>query len=290
MPLEIFQVEITSRCNLRCNFCPHSELKRPKGDMRVEDFKRVAANFRRGQRVGLYMLGEPLLHPAFFELVKITTDFGCVPEIASNSFLLTSEEYIDQVLLSGIDFLILDITRHKEDKKVVDRCRINALNTVRRACRLFDKGEVVPNIFVQIVASKKHPEVFPSNMIDFSMRYPNLIQLSRKFLDTWAGAKRELYDESEIEPPAFRLPCVEPWERCAVLQNGDVVPCCRDAHGEYPYGNLFYGTLDEIDRTSLKLKTLRMLHTSRDWSALPPPCKHCREWHIPMDRHLGEVP
>lgn len=257
--------------------------------MSVADFKKVARNFKRGQRVGLYMMGEPLLHHNFFDLVKITTDMGVIPEIATNSFLLTNEEYIDQVLLCGIDFMILDITQHKEERKVMERCRANAFNLIHRACKLHEEGEIVPAIFVQIVASRKHVEVFPSSMISLSMRYPELVQLSRKFLDTWAGTKRELYDETEVEPPRFREPCREPWERCAVLQNGDVVPCCRDAKGEYVYGNIFTQTLAEIEEKSLKLKTLRMLHLTRDWSSLPHPCKHCREWHIPMDRHIGEI-
>ena len=35
----IHQIEITSRCNLRCLYCPHSKMKRAKEDMTGEIFR-----------------------------------------------------------------------------------------------------------------------------------------------------------------------------------------------------------------------------------------------------------
>lgn len=286
--LQIFQVEVTSRCNLRCNFCPHASMTRPKRDMRVVDFEHIARNFTPGQTVGLYMMGEPLLHPDFFDLVKITMRREAIPEIASNALLLQTDDFRERVLLCGIDLLLLDISIHKEDVEIMERCVLYAEATAALACDLAKKGEVPPLIMVQIVDSKGSTQKFSSRMVNLAFNNPEVVQLSRKFLDTWAGQEKELYDRTSVKTPEVRRPCREPWNRCSVLQNGDVVPCCRDAHGQYVYGNLLTQTMEEIE-ASPALKHMRQRHITCQWDKLPEPCRSCREWHIPMDRHRGEV-
>lgn len=290
MPLEIFQVEITSRCSMACNFCPHSEMTRAKRDMPVKDFQRIAVNFHKGQRVGLYMMGDPLLHLCFTEIVWHTIHHGAIPEIATNSLALTSEDKRRAVLLSGIDLMILDISRHKERPEVMDKAIANAHATVLLACKLHKDGIQVPKILLQIVRKRGDHQEFHSAMVSKAFRYPEVVKLHSKFLDTWAGHKEELIRESHVHPPEFRTACAEPWNRVAVLQNGDVVPCCRDAFGQIVYGNLMTHSLEEIEENSPVLRKLRKLMLSHKWDELPEPCRSCREWHIPMDRLVGNLP
>jgi len=68
---EIHQIEITSRCNLKCKYCPSYKLPRPKVDMTREDFElalRWAKYFQgRGTQgeLNLAGIGESTLHPDF---------------------------------------------------------------------------------------------------------------------------------------------------------------------------------------------------------------------------------
>lgn len=71
-PLQaIHQIELTSRCNLACAYCPHPKLERPKEDMTWETFERallhVAHYVEHGKQfeVSLTGLGEGTLHPDF---------------------------------------------------------------------------------------------------------------------------------------------------------------------------------------------------------------------------------
>lgn len=73
---DIHQIEITTRCNLRCHYCPHyPELPRLKVDMLRETWVRaleVVASFcRRGTQTELSLtgIGESLLHPDFVKMV-----------------------------------------------------------------------------------------------------------------------------------------------------------------------------------------------------------------------------
>lgn len=73
--LEIHQIELTSRCNLRCRYCPSPKLPRPKIDMTDDIFEAALDLVRFYCRMGtqtelsLTGIGEPLLHPKFIDMV-----------------------------------------------------------------------------------------------------------------------------------------------------------------------------------------------------------------------------
>lgn len=69
---QIHQVELTSRCNLRCQYCVHRNMPRPKMDMTLETFERVlylVAGFPDQHELNLCGIGESTLHPQFCEFV-----------------------------------------------------------------------------------------------------------------------------------------------------------------------------------------------------------------------------
>src|SRR4030066_1012334 len=73
---DIHQIELTTRCNLKCKCCPHyPELPRPKEDMTWETFEAslelVDFYVRQGTQTELSLtgIGESLLHPRFVEMV-----------------------------------------------------------------------------------------------------------------------------------------------------------------------------------------------------------------------------
>ena len=78
---EIHQIELTTRCNLRCAYCPHyPELPRKKEDMTWETFEAslelIAHYCRQGTQTELSLtgIGEAVLHPRFLEMVAKARD------------------------------------------------------------------------------------------------------------------------------------------------------------------------------------------------------------------------
>lgn len=78
---DVHQLELTTRCNLRCHYCPHyPELPRKKEDMSWEVFTAaldlVRHYVRQGTQTELSLtgIGESLLHPRFVEMVAVSRE------------------------------------------------------------------------------------------------------------------------------------------------------------------------------------------------------------------------
>jgi MoaA/NifB/PqqE/SkfB family radical SAM enzyme len=89
--LDWIQVEVTSHCNAECRYCPHAVYKQSRQDshIAIETFKKLIPAFRRTRLVYLQGWGEPLLHPRFFEMVRIARECGCQVGTTTNGLLCT---------------------------------------------------------------------------------------------------------------------------------------------------------------------------------------------------------
>lgn len=86
------EIELTNRCNLACIQCLRSQGLKPYelGDMRMEDYQHILAQFPRALSVCLNGFGEPLMHPRFLDIVAYTRARlpGTKITIYSNGMLL----------------------------------------------------------------------------------------------------------------------------------------------------------------------------------------------------------
>ena len=91
----IHQVELSSRCNLRCQYCPHPKMKRAKQDMDWPTFRRTIALAKHlgGPELSLTGMGEAMLHPDFCEMARYARNE--LPDmwflLATNGICLTKD-------------------------------------------------------------------------------------------------------------------------------------------------------------------------------------------------------
>ncbi|HEX8962539.1 MAG TPA: radical SAM protein [Rhodocyclaceae bacterium] len=94
-PLPRFvQIEPVGECNLRCRMCPieHRRDGRPWGPPAFMDFavfKRLVDGFPGMEELQLQGLGEPMMHPRFFDMVRYAAGRGARVSTNSNLTLLT---------------------------------------------------------------------------------------------------------------------------------------------------------------------------------------------------------
>jgi MoaA/NifB/PqqE/SkfB family radical SAM enzyme len=109
-PFEAFQIEVTSRCNLKCVMCPVTVLadRWPARDLAWETFERIANDFGRTKWVHLQGWGEPLLHRRIFDMIAAAKRAGCRVGFTTNGTRLTRDAG-ERLLDLGLDVLAVSI-------------------------------------------------------------------------------------------------------------------------------------------------------------------------------------
>ena len=109
-PKDWIQIEVTSRCNAGCTYCPRTVFKDFWQDrtLSMELFERIAPAFRRTGLVYLQGWGEPFLHPEVLTMARIAKNAGCSIGTTTNGMLL-KDRLIEQVVGCGLDVLAFSL-------------------------------------------------------------------------------------------------------------------------------------------------------------------------------------
>ena len=231
------------------------------------------------KKVGLHLMGEPLLYPKIVDAIWYLRKRGIAPELATNGTVM-SRVMAEDLIMAGLETIWFSVD--SSNKELYESIRVGAKfeNVVRNVLTFLEVNELQGspvNAYVQKIGPVTN-EDDNNKFIEMWGDYARV-----KFMDSWAGTMNL---DKIASPPSHRFPCEEPWKRVAVLVNGDVVPCCRDWNGKYVYGNLQKASLEEI-WYGPKIELLRQDILSESYSLEP--CGSCNEWYIPMDRELVYV-
>ena len=109
-PFDCVQVEVSSRCAGRCCYCPRHVWRRdwqPR-EMTMETFRRLWPLMRRAARVHLQGWGEPLDHPAFFEMASLARRAGCQVSTTTCG-LAVDPAMATRLVQSGLDIVAFSL-------------------------------------------------------------------------------------------------------------------------------------------------------------------------------------
>lgn len=108
----IHQIEITSRCNLRCKYCTHPKMPRVKQDIDEATYTRalrvasmLAADYPRiATELNLAGIGESTMHPDFVRFVWLARERmpASVQLILATNGLLMTQDLADAIAPTGI--------------------------------------------------------------------------------------------------------------------------------------------------------------------------------------------
>lgn len=84
-------VELTSKCNFHCDFCPSDSLRRPVGFMSLELAKKIydeVAEKKLVPYINLHLMGEPTLHPELPEILTYGSSVNLKTSLVTNGSTL----------------------------------------------------------------------------------------------------------------------------------------------------------------------------------------------------------
>lgn len=239
-------LEITDVCNLNCSFCRGTT--REKGFLSVDRFRLAAEKLRPfTEYLYLHLMGEPLLHPQLDEILSVCARLGFKVVITTNGTLLPQKA----VLLAAAPALYkISVSLHSYEgsggqpgepleRYVSDVCEAVkplAQRGVIVALRLWNGGgaDMLNDEILRLLRAQ-----FPGEWREHRTGHtlsPNVyMEYGDKFdwPDLTAGERDVRF-------------CMGLRDQIGVLYDGTVVPCCLDADGAVPLGNLFTEDLGEI--------------------------------------------
>lgn len=244
MSLKKAYVEITNRCNLNCSFCHGT--KREKRFLPPEDFRLFAEKIRpHTEYIYLHVLGEPLLHPQLGEILDICRELGFKVTVTTNGTLFREK---GEVLLRAPALYKVSISLHSFEAN--DRSSVLE-DYMTSVCSFASKAASRGVICVMRLWNNGGEDKLNSDISALlSDRFPGPYKESRSGITLSKNVYLEYGDRFDwpdlSAPEAGTAFCMGLRDQIGVLCDGTVVPCCLDAEGDIPLGDLYTQTLDEI--------------------------------------------
>ena len=239
VPTDVY-LEVTNYCNLSCFMCPNKSLKRKRGFMSWELFKKIVDECSEieGKGIDFYLhhQGEPLLDPLLVKRIKYIKSKCKKSHVtfSTNGTLLTKKKS-EEILEAGLDFMVFSLD--SIDPDIYSEIRGTKLETVMKNINhLLEtrdrlKSKVAITMQMVLCDKNKHEEkIFKKMWADKKVRI--VVKYMHNFLTEGTSFITDKLSNRQL------LPCMQPFMYLMVYWNGDLGLCCWDADHYIDLGNL----------------------------------------------------
>jgi len=178
-------IELTNHCNFKCTFCPDDVMKRKRGYMDFGLIEKIFHDLKKNNLVNYVipsLMGEPLLHPRFFDFLDLAKKNNIKVHLITNGSLITSNEKLEKLFSSSIFELVLSYQTPWENMFHLRKAGNLTLDTYRET-------------LINIICKK------------FEMKASTAIELH--FLDT---AERSVRGIDFVNSPEEMLKVIQGWK------------------------------------------------------------------------------
>lgn len=289
----ILIVDPLNVCNLRCPLCPTGvgAPGRHQGRMPWETFTRAIDELAPyAYEVNLHNWGESLLHPNIFEMIAYIRDRNIATNMSTN-FNIVTDEKIDRLIASGLEYLILSIDGATQDTYAQYRVRGDIEQVFENVAKLVHRrrelGSSTPCIEWQFIVFKHNAHevdrarqkaaelgvdrfrVIPPG-IPFEFEEPET--LKRKWFVPSSDPAHA--GEAESFRDQMKSSCFYLYRSFTVNPDGGTAPCCV-INGEHnDFGDLKAHRVTEIWNND-KYRSARSLFRTDGEARVPTVCERC---------------
>jgi pyruvate-formate lyase-activating enzyme len=270
-----FAVELCADCNLACFMCHHPQMRRPKGVMPFELWKKCAdeiAATAPDTECWFSFCGEPLLEPQLLlKCLRYGRSVGLRSlNVNTNGMLLTAD-LVEPLLASGVHLVVFGIdgfSKESFEKYRVGAVRDTVYRNAERLLAARDAKRAPVAIQVQFIVMEDNAHEVEQYKQHWLTR--NAVVKVRRQL-SWGGK----FETGLGIAREDRIPC--PWAitMMHVFWDGRVPRCPGDTEGEEGYGNAWHASLAELWG---RLGEYRDKHLRREFDQLPARCQTCTDW------------
>lgn len=256
---EIFAIEGTNHCNIKCIMCPRGEpdlMRRKVGHISQNTLESILekANYF-SDICWLHWFGEPLMNPNVYEHIKLAKSKIPNIGISTNATLLNPQA--QRLLIdSGLDTIMIAIDG--VDKETYESVRKSQHFTFEKVVTNAEEflalraelGLLKPHVILSMIAM----DITSGQLEKFRERWElcGANEVIFKPYTNWGGQNIDVFDNYQVKKLQNTLnhkrahPCKFLWTSIVVSHNGDVVPCCYDYDTTMTMGNINEHSIDEI--------------------------------------------
>jgi radical SAM protein with 4Fe4S-binding SPASM domain len=164
-PPRLLTFSITGACNLACSHCwVEAEPSSSSIHIAPETIRRLMGEFRELGGEGIrFTGGEPLLHPACIDLLRLACEMGFVTVAMQTNAILLEEEHVDALRSLDHTGLSLQISLDGATAETHDLVRGNgAFDGVLRGIRRLADGGLAGNISIFFTEMSQNLEEIPA--------------------------------------------------------------------------------------------------------------------------------
>lgn len=276
--LKKIYIEISNLCNLQCSFCP--EVLRPKKIMDSENFKEIVEKVKNhAEEICLHLMGEPLLHPKFTEILEHCENNNVLINLTSNGILLDryQERLFSSKSLRQINFSIQSFKDNFPQKDLNDY-----LDKISKF--ILELNEKRPEVYVNLRLWNLGAKAYENEEV--LQYFEKLFNISiKRSVDVGSIKSKRIWNkvylhfDSRFDWPSFYLPPQGDQGKCYGLKshigihaNGTVVPCCLDKEAVIDLGNINENSLEDILNSKRAENMRKGFQNGRRVEKL---CQHC---------------
>lgn len=248
--------------------------------MPVDDFRKILKQASPiTEEVCLHLMGEPLTHPNFNEIIKICESYGIKVQLTTNGILIDKFEktILDSSIIRQINFSIQSFKDNFPDKNI-DEYLLKIMNFCLKA------SHETPELYINLRLWNSGEETTENETVfNYLENFLN-IQINRtvdirsiKSKKIWNNVY--LHFDSRFEWPSLDLPtrgnngtCHGMIGHFGILVDGTVVPCCLDKDANINLGNCLNEGLEFILKTE---KAIRIAEGFKKRILEEELCRHC---------------
>jgi len=301
-----WQIEVTSRCNLRCTSCArtvYDERQNPTGDITSETLNAIIPFLPAAESIVIGGYGEPLLYKNLSDLLNVAQQAQCRIAIITNGTQIDSEiasvinenhvseivisiDAVDPIKLLGLRGIQLDSLRKNVAilKNAAPKCR----TIYQMTLGIHNLAEVDPLIRL---ASEDGCDL----RVNHLKAYTAL--LSEAPLFKYKEQARIVFEQSQSLADSLNVklslpllegtvPCLQPFELLSVRHDGTVQGCCSAMfNADVPH--LILGKLPSDDAAKLWNHPLMLSARNAAYGLEPWPesCQNCAFRNFLFESH-----
>ncbi len=249
-------IEISNICNLQCTFCP--EVEREKKILSPIHFRKILREvLPYTEQICLHLMGEPLAHPDFAEILKICDEEKAVVQLTTNGTFLNKfgyETFFQSTSLRQINFSIHSFKDNYPNKDIRPYL-FDILQFSREA--LTAKPELYINYRLWNLPDVDQAKEENRSIIDYVCEYFQVpinetVDVAFKKSKNITGRVYFHYD-TRFEWPSLSNPfqgekgfCHALSQQIGIHADGTVIPCCLDKEAKIPLGNVLEESFESI--------------------------------------------